>query len=62
MIIEIPAEERDLLMTLVEREISDLGPEIHHTDVRKYREELKVEKQTLLDIRERLRVPVSPVA
>jgi hypothetical protein len=55
MKIEMSPEERDLLVTLVEREISDLGSVIHHTDVRTYREGLKLEKRTLVDILERLR-------
>ncbi len=57
MTIELPPEERDLLVALVEREISDLGPEIHHTDTRSYRDELRIEKRTLQHILEHLRTP-----
>ncbi len=60
MTIDIPSEERDLLVAIVQREISDLGPEIRHTDTREYRDELKVEKQTLRHILEHLRA-VEPV-
>lgn len=62
MKIEMPPEERDLLIALVEREISDLGPEIRHTDVRRYRDELKVEKQTLVDILDRLHATEPAIA
>ncbi len=55
MRVEIPQEERDLLVAIIEREISELGPEIRHTDARKYRDELKIEKQVLLDLLARLR-------
>lgn len=57
MIIELTEEEREALLRLVEREISDLGPEIRHTSIRSFREDLKVQKQALRQLRERLYTP-----
>ena len=45
MILELTEAEREALLTLVEREISDLGPEIRHTTTRTYRDDLKARKQ-----------------
>jgi hypothetical protein len=57
MVIELTPEEREVLVALVEREISDLGPEIRHTRTQTYREDLKVQQQTLRDLFKHLREP-----
>jgi len=55
MTIELNNEERDILIHLLDREISDLGPEVRRTRTSDYRAELKAEKQTLRRLLERLR-------
>ena len=57
MIVELTPEEREVLLTLVEREIADLGPEIRHTDTKTYREDLKAQQRTLKNLFEHLREP-----
>lgn len=55
MTIELDSEERDILIHLLDREISDLGPEVRRTRTSDYRAELKAEKQMLKGLLERLR-------
>lgn len=57
MTIDLTPEEREVLLALVEREISDLGPEIRHTKTRTYREDLKDQQRTLRNLFEHLREP-----
>ncbi len=59
MVVELTPEEREVLLALVEREIGDLGPEIHHTRTQTYREDLKAQQRTLRDLFQRLREPLS---
>lgn len=54
MLIELKEEEREALLGLVEREIGELGPEIRHTDMRSYRDDLKHRKQVMRQLREHL--------
>ncbi|MFH0981566.1 MAG: hypothetical protein V2A79_08515 [Planctomycetota bacterium] len=54
MIVELSENEREALLELVVREISDLGPEIRHTRTRSYRDDLKVHKQALRQLLEHL--------
>jgi len=57
MIVELTAEERDILRTLIAREVEELGPEIRHTDHCSYRDELKAEKRMLRHLLDRLKTP-----
>ncbi len=57
MLIELTAQEREVLETLVARELAELGPEIHHTRARDYREELKTRRRVLEDLLARLSRP-----
>lgn len=59
MMVELTALERDILITLVSRELAELGPEIHHTRTREYREELKGQRHMLEQLLDRLR-PAGP--
>lgn len=59
MILELTSDERDALVSLVQREISDLGPEIRHTMTADYREELKRDRQLLMRLLERLQAPMT---
>ncbi len=60
MTLELTPQERDLLVGLLDREISDLGPEIHHTDTRSFRQDLKATRQLLLHLRDRLAEHTTP--
>ncbi len=57
MLLEVTNDERELLAWLLQREIDELGPEIHHTRKREYREGLKAERHVLEALLERLQVP-----
>jgi hypothetical protein len=56
MYIELNEDEREILERLLEHEISDLGPEIRHTNTSSYRDDLKAHKKALRDLLERLHV------
>lgn len=55
MTVEMTEHEREMLVGLVQREISELGPEIRHTRTARYRDELKANKQMLVELLGRLR-------
>ncbi len=57
MNIELTPEEREVLLTLVEREISELVPEIRHTRTQTYREDLKARQKALQSLFRHLREP-----
>lgn len=54
MLLELNEQEREALLDLVDRELSELGPEIRHTDDRQYRDDLKARKQQMRELREHL--------
>lgn len=54
MLAEMTARERELLLELLGRELADLGPEIHHTDDRAFREELRERRQLVRELMERI--------
>ena len=54
MLLELTNQERDLLARLIQRELDELGPEIHHTVRRDYREDLKAERRQLTELMNRL--------
>jgi len=58
MHIEINEEERGMLIGLLEREIGELGPEIHHTMTPKLHRELKEDKQIFKHLLDRLHTAV----
>jgi len=51
MIVELTSAQRDLLLRLVDEALEEIGPEIHHTTVPAYRENLKRERQELTNLR-----------
>lgn len=57
MLLELTEEEREALRFLVRRELDAIGPEIHHTWRREYREDLKTEKRVLAQLLDRLQLP-----
>ncbi len=52
MRVELTGQERRLLLRLVDAELRELGPEIHHT--RTGKDPLKEQRRELLDLREHL--------
>jgi hypothetical protein len=54
MTVQLTPEQRDVLLELVNREMLEIGPEIHHTWTRDYREGLKEQRQTLQSLRDML--------
>lgn len=57
MIVDLTPEEREVLLGLVDREITELAPEIRHTRTQTYREDLKTQQQTLKELSKHLREP-----
>ena len=56
MQIEVSLEELKLLRELVDREITNLSPEIHHTRTPNYRDGLKAHRDELQELRDHLTV------
>jgi len=54
MVMEFTSEELDLLRELVAESVREIGPEIHHTDSREYRAELKARQERLRTLQHRL--------
>jgi len=57
MKLELSAEERDLLVRLLEREVGDLRVEVRRTGRPALRDELKREEALIRDLAERLQGP-----
>ena len=54
MVIELNQEEVDLLKALVEARVRGLGPEIHHTHARDFRDSLEQMREDLIHLLARL--------
>jgi len=54
MVIELNQEEVDMLKALVEARVRGLGPEIHHTCSRDFRDSLERTREVLAQLLERL--------
>lgn len=54
MQIELTTEEVGLIRKLIEREVGELGPEIHHTNTSSVRDELKLYRTALNDLNAKL--------
>ena len=50
MVIELNTRQCEMIRRLVEREIDELGPEIHHTMTRDFKDELKQERHAYQEI------------
>ncbi len=57
MTIELTPEETEVLRNLLEQELDELNPEIHHTWMRGYREDLKDYRTTVRRLHDRLAAP-----
>jgi hypothetical protein len=54
MTLELSPEEREILQKLVDREISEVGPEIRHTQTSALHDELKRYREVLISLAHRL--------
>lgn len=54
MVIELNKEEFDLLKGLVDARVRELGPEIHHTHSRDFRDSLEHSREVLAQLLARL--------
>ena len=54
MTIELTPDEVTALRELIERELSDLNPEIRHTNTTAVREQLRAYREALNDLRSKL--------
>mgnify|MGYP001581768178 CR=1 FL=1 len=54
MNIDLTSEEVQIIRDLVERRIAELGPEIHHTSRRAYRDALEALREQLMSMLSRL--------
>jgi len=58
MDLHLDPRERELLMELLERRIEGLQHEIHHTDHRSFKTDLKAEETLAKSLLAKLRLPV----
>jgi hypothetical protein len=54
MQLELSEQELEALRKLIDRELADLNPEIHHTYTTALRDELRAYRQALNDLRAKL--------
>lgn len=54
MIVELTREQRDMLLGLINSELTDIGPEIRHTTEREYRDDLRQRRLQLGNLRDLL--------
>lgn len=52
MLVDLTPQQRDLLVRLVDKEVGDLGAEIHHT--RTYKDPLKEQRRDIMALRDLL--------
>ncbi len=61
MHLEIDAAQRDRLLELINEALDEMGPEIHHTWTRSYKDELKTDRRELRRLRETLAQLAEPM-
>ena len=54
MNVQLTPEQRDFLLALVDQELMEIGPELHHTRTSDYREGLKGRRSLLAGLRQAL--------
>ncbi len=54
MTLELSPEEREIIQKLVDREISEVGPEIRHTRTSALHDELKRYREVLINLAQKL--------
>ncbi len=62
MLVQLTPQQRDLLVSLVDEALEELGPEIHHTMTRTYKDNLKVQRRDLHALRDLLCAPPGQLA
>jgi len=50
MVVELNPKQRNVLLQLIDEALDEIGPEIHHTFIRTYRDDLKVQRRELLGL------------
>jgi hypothetical protein len=61
MTVQLTPQQRDVLVQLLDEAMEELGPEIHHTMTRTYKDDLKVQRHNLRTLRDLLgNVPAEP--
>ncbi len=62
MLVQLTSQQRDVLVQLLDDALDELGPEIHHTMTRTYKDDLKEQRRELHALRDLLRgQPATPV-
>jgi hypothetical protein len=56
MLFDLSIPEHDLLVEMLTQELDDLASEIHHTDERTYRGELRAKREVIRHLVERLQM------
>jgi hypothetical protein len=54
MFVQLTPLQRDALVQLVDEALEELGPEIHHTMTRDYKDDLKTQRRDLRTLRDLL--------
>ena len=60
MSVDLTQHERDLLVQLLDSALREIGPEIRRTQTYDYKDDLKEQRRTLRQLRERLSMPTAP--
>ena len=54
MLVQLTPLQRDVLVQLLDQALEELGPEIHHTMTRDYKDDLKAQRRDLRTLRDLL--------
>ncbi len=54
MLVQLTPQQRDVVLQLIDSAMLELGPEIHHTITRAYKEDLKEQRRELRALRDLL--------
>jgi hypothetical protein len=54
MLVQLTPQQRDVLVQLIDEALDELGPEIHHTMTRTYKDDLKEQRRELHALRDLL--------
>jgi hypothetical protein len=60
MSVDLTQHERDLLVQLLDGALREIGPEIRRTQTYDYKDDLKEQRRTLRQLRERLSTQTTP--
>ncbi len=60
MLVQLTPPQRDVLVQLLDQALEELGPEIHHTMTRTYKDDLKEQRRDLRTLRDLLSAADAP--